>query len=141
MTRYLVVDASLVVKAMLPGQDQEICRQVLDGWRESQVQLCAPTLYAYEIMSALTKIVHFGEVAPAEGRRMLRDIWSLPVELMSPGVDQTQLAYAWTLELQRNAAYDSFYLALAQELGCELWTTDRRLCAAAKVPWVRSPFD
>jgi predicted nucleic acid-binding protein len=46
-------------------------------------------------------------------------------------------AFDWTLRLRRVAAYDSFYLALAQRLGCELWTFDRRLANAAAAPWVR----
>jgi hypothetical protein len=35
------------------------------------------------------------------------------------------------------AAYDSFYLGLAERLGCELWTADRRLRNAVDLPWVR----
>jgi hypothetical protein len=31
-------------------------------------------------------------------------------------------AFAWTLRLDRAAAYGSFYLALAEELVCDLWT-------------------
>jgi predicted nucleic acid-binding protein len=39
--------------------------------------------------------------------------------------------------LNRAAAYDSFYLALAETLQCELWTADRRLRSAIDLPWVR----
>lgn len=34
------------------------------------------------------------------------------------------------------AACDCFYLALAETLGCELWTADETLRNAAGVPWV-----
>ena len=37
----------------------------------------------------------------------------------------------------RAAAYDSFYLALAEGLDCELWTADERLHNAAGVAWVK----
>jgi predicted nucleic acid-binding protein len=43
----------------------------------------------------------------------------------------------WTLRLNRAAAYDSFYLALAERLGCNLWTADRRLWQAVSAGWVR----
>jgi predicted nucleic acid-binding protein len=49
---------------------------------------------------------------------------------------QVELAYDWTLRLKRAAACDSFYLALAETLHCELWTADQRLANAADVPWV-----
>jgi hypothetical protein len=39
--------------------------------------------------------------------------------------------------LDRAAAYDSFYLALTESLGRELWTADRHLCSAVALPWVR----
>jgi predicted nucleic acid-binding protein len=39
--------------------------------------------------------------------------------------------------LNRAAAYDSFCLALAEAMQCELWTADRRLVNAVNLPWVR----
>lgn len=44
---------------------------------------------------------------------------------------------AWLLRLDRAAAHDSFYLALAEELECDLWTADRHLVGAVDVAWVR----
>jgi predicted nucleic acid-binding protein len=61
------------------------------------------------------------------------------VRLVPPDAAQATLAYDWTLRLNRAAAYDSFYLALAETLGADLWTTDRRLSAAVGLPWVRVP--
>ena len=34
-------------------------------------------------------------------------------------------------QLSQNAAYDAHYLALAESLGCELWTADERFYRAA----------
>ena len=47
-----------------------------------------------------------------------------------------QRAFAWTERLQRAAAYDSFYLALAEVRECDLWTVDKRLARAVDRPWV-----
>jgi predicted nucleic acid-binding protein len=47
------------------------------------------------------------------------------------------LAFDWTRRLRRAAAYDSYYLALADLLKCDLWTADQHLVDAAAVPWVR----
>jgi predicted nucleic acid-binding protein len=41
--------------------------------------------------------------------------------------------------LNRPAAYDTHYLALAEHLDCEFWTADERLTNAVKstLPWVK----
>ncbi len=40
-------------------------------------------------------------------------------------------------------SYDAHYLALAEHLGCEFWTADKRLHNAVheKLPWVRGLGD
>jgi predicted nucleic acid-binding protein len=38
--------------------------------------------------------------------------------------------------LNRVAAYDSFYLALAERLDAPFWTADQRLSRAANQPWI-----
>jgi len=40
-------------------------------------------------------------------------------------------------QVKRNISIDSFYLALAEKLNCELWTADLRLVDAISQPWVR----
>jgi predicted nucleic acid-binding protein len=61
----------------------------------------------------------------------------LGVELHAPQDALARSAYEWTLRLNRGAAYDSFYLALAERLRCELWTADQRLVRTTSLPWVR----
>jgi predicted nucleic acid-binding protein len=96
----------------------------------------APALWSYETTSAVYKAVHFGVATLEEGRLMLRELKTLGVRLVSPSAEQERQAFEWTLRLRRAAAYDSFYLALAETLGCDLWTTDRRLFNAVDEPWV-----
>jgi predicted nucleic acid-binding protein len=47
------------------------------------------------------------------------------------------VAASLAIRLNRAAAYDSVSLGLAESLGCELWTADRRLHNAVSLPWVR----
>jgi predicted nucleic acid-binding protein len=61
----------------------------------------------------------------------------LGVELIVPNENQTQKAFMWTRQLNQVAAYDSFYLALAESLGCEFWSADKKLANAVGQPWVR----
>ena len=57
--------------------------------------------------------------------------------LVAPDDGLVRSALAWTLRLDRGAAYDGFRSALAEGLGCDLWTADRRLARAVDVGWVR----
>jgi predicted nucleic acid-binding protein len=141
MTGELVVDANLVVAALGMGPDRQVCHDLFAKWAADRRRLCSPTLCLYEVTSTISKLVRFGEMKLQEGKRALALFESLSIQVMAPNLDQARLAFDWTVRLQRAAAYDSFYLVLAQELGCELWTADRRLCEAANVPWVRSPFE
>ena len=133
----LVVDASFTFRLILPGPHQDHIRSRFRGWLESGYELMAPDLWAYEMTSALCTAVRFGELVPAEGRQALRLAQTLGIQLVAPGDEMMQSAVDWALRLQRGAAYDSFYLALAETLQCELWTADERLQRNAEQPWVR----
>ena len=91
--------------------------------------------------SALCKVVRLGELTIEEGRRALALTEMLGIQLISPDVDQVRTAFDWTVRLERAAAYDSFYLALAETLRCDFWTADRRLRNAVEQPWVHYAAD
>lgn len=137
MTKSLVVDASFAFKLILPGPRQAHFRELMTQWKQDSYEMYAPSLWVYEITSALCKVVHFGQLRPDEGTRALALAQGLEVRLIPPDDTQARLAFDWTMRLNRAAAYDSFYLALAETLGCELWTTDRHLVNAVAQPWVR----
>lgn len=136
MNSSLVVDASFTFKLILPGPYQNRIRALVTQWEEAQYTLYTPTLWLYEITSALCKAVHFNVLTPVEGRKALQFAQKLDLQLIHPDDNQTQLAFAWTLRLNRAAAYDSFYLSLAETLAAEFWTADKRLYNAANTPWV-----
>ncbi len=132
-----VLDASFTLCLLLPGPHREQCRALVTDWYVAGDRLCAPMLWLYEITSALSKGVHFGQISREEGQRALSLAQSLGVQLFPPDEVQSRLAFDWTMQLRRASAYDSFYLALAQTLDGELWTADKRLAQASGVPWVR----
>ena len=137
MSQRLIVDASCALQIILPGAHTAHVQALLSDWQQRGYRLCAPTLWAYEMTSTLCKARHFRALTGAEGQRALSLVHSLDVDLFPPDRVQTERAYDWTIRLQRASAYDSFYLALAETLACELWTVDRRLYQAVDLPWVR----
>jgi len=137
MPESLVVDAACAVCLLIPGPDQARHEALVDRWANLGYELHAPQLWMYEVTSAVTKAVRFGGLTAAEGERSLTQALNLRIQLVAADEEQVRSAYAWTVRLGRAAAYDSFYLALAESLKCDLWTADRRLVNAVALPWVR----
>ena len=136
--KQVVIDASVVVKAIMPNDKQEQCKILIS--RFEFLQPVAPALWMYEITSAFTKSVHFGLLTASECRSGIAQAMSLGVELVAPDEGQTNLAVDWILKLKRAASYDSYYLALAETLGVDFWTADERLRNALKdtrLAWLR----
>jgi predicted nucleic acid-binding protein len=131
-----VIDASFAIKLLLPSPLNAECERVIDRLRGQRTTIFVPTLWMYETTSAVSKAVHFGELRPAQTASALDAFQKLRSRMVPPDDAQNHLALDWTLRLRRASAYDSYYLALAQTLRCDLWTTDRRLFNAANVSWV-----
>jgi predicted nucleic acid-binding protein len=132
----VVIDASIAVKPVLPSPMRPQCRALISQLKGEGVDLVAPALWSYETTSSLCKAVHFGVATPQEGRLMFSELQALGVRLFPPIAEQERQAFEWTLRLRHAAAHDSFYLTLAETLGCDLWTADRWLCRAVDEPWV-----
>ena len=101
------------------------CRALVQTF--AVVQPVAPVLWIYETTSAIAKAVHFDQLNENQGRQGLEQLDALGVKLFIPDIDQNRIAFDWTLRLKRASAYDSFYLALALALECDLWTADSKL--------------
>jgi predicted nucleic acid-binding protein len=133
----VVIDANLALKLVLPDPQREHASALVARLMSQGSELVAPALWAYETTSTLCKAVHFGQLTPDEGRRALSQLLGLGVRLVVPDAGQNRQALEWTLRLKRASAYDSYYLALAEALKCDLWTFDRRLFNAVDLSWVR----
>lgn len=137
MTRYLVVDASFAIRLVTPHPQRVFFTSLSDRWHAEGMILCAPSLWLYEVTSATTKLVRFGEVTDAQGRNLLKLLQNMGIELFEMDELLIGKAFEWTVQLNRAAAYDCFYLALAEKLDCDFWTVDQRLANAVNQPWVK----
>jgi predicted nucleic acid-binding protein len=137
MPKSLVVDASFAIRLILPDPRRSALRARMEQWLLDGYELVAPDLWLYEMTTALCKAAFFGLVTAEEAENSLPLVSELPIQLVAADAEQARLAFAWTRRLNRAAAYDSFYLALAESLGCELWTADRRLHNVVGLPWVQ----
>ncbi len=123
-----IIDASLVIKAILPNPDLTRCQSILT--RLIDRQLIAPALWIYEVTSALTKAVYFNLLTVSEGRAALDQAMALGVQVILPDMTQAHLSFDQTIRLNRVAAYDCFYLSTAEALNADLWTADKRIVSS-----------
>ena len=131
----LVLDAGIgFALCAEPGSSN--LRRALAAAVENGTLLYAPTLWHFEVTSIFTKAVHFQQMNESMARQAMQLMGEMQIELVHPDPELTIQAFNWTRRLNRAAAYDSFYLALAQRLGADLWTMDKRLVNGVNEAWV-----
>ena len=118
-----VLDASVVVNALVvtsPGGD--LARAEMRGLSELQV----PAIFRAEVTSALRRLVQIQALSVVRAVTALSSVLTMrtiqyPFEPFA--------RRAWELRHQVTV-YDAWYVALAEELGTELVTADKRLANA-----------
>lgn len=122
---WICVDASIVVRTVLDPEWQQIQR-LWETWEQEEERIVAPTLLLYEVTNALYQYQKMGLLSASATALALRAALALPIQLHGDTALHGQaLAVAGRLGL--SASYDAHYLALAERLGAELWTADRKL--------------
>ena len=138
----LVVDASIAVKWFVPEVESAGAQRLLD----TRFRRHVPALLYTEVGQTIWKKVYQRrEIAPDDGREILRDLLVTPLEV-HPTTPLLEQAFDIAVALGRTV-YDSVYLALAAGVGCKLVTADRKLYNAlqdspfaADVLWVADPI-
>jgi predicted nucleic acid-binding protein len=135
----VVVDANLAVHLVLDTNLSDLIDKAWTTWKQSGIQTVAPRLWHYEVTSAIHRVYFLGKIDEESAQVALKMVFMLGVKILDDD-DLSLEAFNWATRLRRSAAYDCFYLALAQRLDTELWTADRPLSQAAlqaNAPWVK----
>lgn len=116
----LVVDASILVAVITTEAHSVAARALI-----ADEGLVAPNLIIAECANALWKKTRGGMIDSEAARSAIRDVSDLFARLLP--IDELAAA-ALDLAVRRDhAAYDCFYVVLAQREGAPLITADRRL--------------
>lgn len=122
--RYQVVDASVSLKWVLDDEVEVAASVALrDSAARKRIQMLAPSLWIYEVINALWVARRRGRLDGRQSRLALRLLRGLGVRMVDPEPEDC-LEIAARLEI---SGYDAAYIALAEALGAELWTGDRKL--------------
>lgn len=118
----LVLDASAVLRALLPGAEADLLARL-----GSDRDLHAPHLLDLEIVSALRRLNRSRRLSADRARDALTDLSDLnltryPHELLLPRIWQVR---------ENLTAYDAAYVALAEALEAPLLTADARLARSS----------
>ena len=127
-----VIGSNLAVALVVPLPYSEVAGQRFRAWEETGVELCAPILWGYEIVSTLRQMTMAKVISPQDALDGLRSILALSVQEISPTSKLHQEALRWAHQLGQRVAYDAAYVALAEQLQAHFWTADRRLTNAAQ---------
>ncbi len=134
----IAVDASVAAKWILNEEHSDRASALYATAARDGEPLVAPPLLPIEVTNILRQRMRRGDFALEQARLLLDRFLALPLTLTAPsGLYHQALAIADTYQLP--AAYDAHYVALAAQLGCDLWTNDQRLLRGlgGRVPFVK----
>ena len=129
---FIVLDAGVVVPLILPHPLGGAVEQRMRHWKREYYRLVSPCFMPVEVVSALRQAVYAGKFDSRQALEAVEIVMSLGIEWMTPGGDGLQSALRWAERLGQSKAYDAQYVALAEQLGAELWSADQRLINALK---------
>lgn len=134
---WVCIDASLVMLLVTPNPIERQLDKLFATWQETSTCLTAPTHILYEVTSSLRRMVYLKYLTSEQGQQALEDFLALNIATTS---SEQMVLDAWNLSIRFNRprAYDSLYLAVAQQYECEFWTADKRIYNAVidELSWV-----
>jgi predicted nucleic acid-binding protein len=133
-----VLDAAVALKWQF--KDEEVATAaiaLLEDFVEDKIELIAPTLFPYEILSAINVAIDRKRVGEEAGYRAINYITSLGIELRS---FDNLIGTAFYMARQYGlSSYDCAYLALAEKEKCDFFTGDKKLLNSIRnrLPWIK----
>jgi predicted nucleic acid-binding protein len=131
MTSRVCADASLVLRWILPTNQDAEAEALLKSWDEAGTEIVVPPSLDADVTSVIRGLVFAGQLLSGHGEEVYRLYRELGVSVVSPA-DLSERAWTLAAELNLSRTSGAQYLALAGIVDCELWTADRRFFASVK---------
>ncbi len=134
----IVIDASVVLKWYLSDEKHShSALDILDKYVSYEVEILAPSLLEYEVLSGLL-------IARKRGRIQEEMVFTAVEGFLSLEIEQKDISFIYPEVLHFSesydlSAYDASYLAVANEEGALLVTADKNLYNKVKkdIKWVK----
>lgn len=121
----LVLDASVVVKCLVPELDSDKSKRLLARWSQGDFEVAAPAMISVEVASMLSKRTLRGLLPEDRAISLYQEFVHLQIPL-EPIAGPMPVALKIALRYRRSI-YDTLYLALALEMGWDFITADEKL--------------
>jgi len=126
----VVVDASIAVKWVVAEEGDGDARTLLRSWLTAGIQPVAPSWFICEIANILHRKTLAGDLSFADALGAYDDLL-LFVTIFPENIADGRRGMYIARQIAQQQPYDAQYLALAERLGAEYWTDDRRFIASA----------
>jgi predicted nucleic acid-binding protein len=123
----IVVDANVVAALILPLNYSDDSTNKMGAWKENGVEIFTPLLIDYEITTILRRAVSVNIISRTESLAALDKVLALNFQSLPPTREMHQRALMWAEKLGQAKAYDSQYIAVAEQINAEFWTADKSL--------------
>jgi predicted nucleic acid-binding protein len=120
-----VIDSNVALKWVLPEPDADKAIQLRDEFRSAIHELLAPDIFPVEVLHALTRAERQKRIPVGSGHKLWRSIMT-DAPALHPHIPLLDRAYQ-IASLARIGIYDCLYVALAEQVACELVTADDKL--------------
>jgi predicted nucleic acid-binding protein len=134
-----VVDANFSLAQVLPLPYSPAVIWRMRVWQDELPHILVPGLWEYEVVTGLRRACHQRLLSLEQAQSSLDELLGMELEVVPASLKLHRRSLEWAERLGQSRAYDSQYLALAEQVNAELWTGDRRLAngaAALGVDWV-----
>jgi predicted nucleic acid-binding protein len=128
----VVIDANIAIALAIPLPYSTQATQQMEVWQNQGTELIAPMLWGYEVITVIRKAVVAKIISPIDASKSLDMIFTLNIQQIPLTTTLYQATFDWAARLNQSQAYDGAYLALAEQLGVEFWTADKRLADRVK---------
>lgn len=126
----LVLDSCVGLKLVLLEKDSDKAEALIDDFRNQIHELIAPDCYLAECANAITRAERKGIIQPPDGEKKFQIILDTAPTLFP---HLPLLARAFELSSSKiHGFYDMLLIALAEQEGCQVVTSDEKL--AQKFP-------
>lgn len=133
-----VIDASVALKWQF--EDEEVVSSamaLLHDFVEGRLELITPTIFTYEIVSAINIAINRKRIREEAGYRAIIYITSLGIELR--GFNELIGPTFYMARQYGLSPYDCAYMALAEKEKCDFFTGDKKLYNVVnnRLSWVK----
>jgi predicted nucleic acid-binding protein len=132
MNSPIVLDTSVILKWFKKKDESHVdsAKYFLSLHQEGHINICVSSVMPYELYNTLSRYIEF----KAEDIEQL--LLNIGLSIYDLGTNRIKLGFD-LVRTKHISFYDASYVALAESLGCDLITADKKLVKAVSLPFVK----